>query len=221
LWGLGSFIGVLRDFVKRLLVAEPSFIEIRPIPKNVWPPKWPPFHGGLERIPVGLAERDACYGDPKVSIGASNRLKVSREYARNLATVAASRIPNYHRRVYMATKAAPYFIEAMRRAQEACPDWTPKRIGCFNPRRMRHSSDPRTPLSDHTYGIAFDIDSGQNRAWSRKKHPERPQPFKEGWDEFSDIPEGVVLAFESVGFEWGGRWKSYIDPHHFSLRKVK
>ena len=68
--------------------------------------------------------------------------------------------------------------------------------------------------------IAFDIDPSKNRAWSRKKYPKRPHPFQIGWDEFSDIPEGVIIAFESCGFEWGARWKTFCDPMHFSLRKI-
>lgn len=180
-----------------------------------------PFKGGLEKIPVGLKERDEVYGQPILSVGAGNRFKVDRAFAKNLGIVPASSFGNYSRRIYMHRKAAPYFIEAMRRAAIRCPGWGPKRIGCFNPRRMRHSSNPRVPFSDHTYGIAFDIDPSKNRAWSRKKYPNRPGPFEDGWEEYSDIPRGVILAFESIGFEWGGRWSSFIDPMHFSLRKVK
>lgn len=180
-----------------------------------------PFDGGLIGIPVGLKERDEVYGEPSVSVGADNRFKVSRKFGKNLGTVPAERFPNYFRRLYMHRLVAPYFVEAMRRAHINCPDWKPKRIGCFNPRRMRHSKDPRVPFSDHTYGIAFDIDPSENRAWSRRKYKDRPMPFTKGWKEYSSLPAGVVMAFESVGFEWGGRWKTFCDPMHFSLRKVK
>ena len=180
-----------------------------------------PFDGGLIKIPVGLKERDEVYGKPSLSIGANNRFKVDRQFAKNLGIVPASSFRNYSRRIYMHRKAAPYFIEAMRRAFVSCPEWRPKKIGCFNPRRMRHSKNPRVPFSDHTYGIAFDIDPAENRAWSRKKYKDRPMPFGKGWKEYSNLPSGVVMAFESVGFEWGGRWKTFCDPMHVSLRKVK
>ena len=181
---------------------------------------FPEFDGGLKSIPVGLAERDRIYGRPVISIGASGRFKVDRSFARRLSTIPAREFRNYHRRLYCHKIFHAYFIEAMRRAYEICPSWKPKKIGCFNPRRMRHSKDPRVPFSDHTYGIAVDIDPGRNRAFSRKKYPDRPKPFDVDWDIYSQIPEGVVLAFESVGFDWGGRWKNYCDPMHFSLRKL-
>jgi len=87
-------------------------------------------------------------------------------------------------------------------------------------RRMRHSKDPRVPFSDHTYGIAVDIDPGQNRAFSRKKYPDRPKPFEDGWEQYSSIPRSVVEIWEDLGWDWGGRWKNYCDPMHFSLRKL-
>ena len=31
------------------------------------------------------------------------------------------------------------------------------------------------------------------------------------------LPRAFVEAFESVGFSWGGRWKGYCDPMHFSF----
>lgn len=190
-------------------------------------PDWEPFTGGLDKIPVGLKEREEVYGVPILRIKTDNTWGIDRRFARNLATVPSSEFACYHRRLYMHRKVAVHFIEALRRATVACPDWTPKRIGCFNPRRMRHSKNPRVPLSDHTWGIAFDIDSKTNRSWSKRKYPNRQsEPFAPGWGENSDIPEEVVLAFESCGFEWGGRWASvfhggtFCDPMHFSLRKI-
>ena len=114
---------------------------------------------------------------------------------------------------------APYFVEAMRRAKVVTPGYSVTRIGCFNPRHMRH--DKSRPLSDHTWAIAFDVNSSTNRAFYRK--PTDPLPFEEGWEEFSSMPEAFVLAWESVGFTWGGRWGNgkrggFCDPMHYSLR---
>lgn len=182
--------------------------------------EWPEFDGGLKSIPVGLSGRDRIYGRPIISIGASGRFKVDRSFARRLSTIPASEFRNYSRRIYCHKKIHAYFIEAMRRSFEVCPAWRPKKIGCFNPRRMRHSKDPRVPFSDHTYGIAVDIDPGQNRAFSRKKYPDRPKPFEDGWEQYSSIPRSVVEIWEDLGWDWGGRWKNYCDPMHFSLRKL-
>jgi len=223
---LWSWLRELRAFLLQMLAADESPHCLPPLEKNktvhVWPPSWPEFKGGeLEKIPAGLREREEVYGQPNVSISTGNRFKVSRAFAKNLGTIPAHTFTQYSNRIYCHLLVHPYVKEAMRRAFEVCPLWRPRKIGCFNPRRMRHSKNPRVPLSDHTWAIAFDIDPKQNRAWSRKKHPDRPQPFTENWSDFSDIPEGVILAWESVGFEWGGRWKTFCDPMHFSLRKVK
>jgi len=220
--GFLGFCRVLSFATKRLRVEEiPISLEVREIPKNIWPPEWSEFQGGeLKTIPKGLKERDIVYGRPILSVKANNRFAVDRAFAKNLGTVSSDHFPNYSRRLYMHKKVAPYFVEAMRRAYEVCPDWKPKRIGCFNPRRMRHSKNPRVPFSDHAYAIAFDIDPSENRAWSRKKYKNRPRPFEKGWEKYSNIPEGVVLAFESVGFDAGMRWKTFCDPMHFSLRKL-
>jgi len=184
---------------------------------------WAAFDGGLDRIPVGRAEMIAVYGDPVVTYDAKGIVKVDRkwEYA-NLATVPAALIPGYHRRIYMHRLVAPYFKEAMRRAVAVCPDYRFAKIGCFAPRHMRHSKT--RPLSDHTWAIAFDVNAEQNKAFTR--NASGPLPFCPGWKKHSDLPQGVVEAFESVGFEWGGRWGNgpsggYCDPQHFQLRKTK
>lgn len=190
------------------------------------PSYFPPFDGGLERIPVGRKEMIEVYGDPgcKIKRGLTGKIKVvpSKKWEyKNCSTIPAKAIPGYHRKIYMHTKVAPYFREAMRRATSENPLYKFKKIGCFNPRFMRFN--PEMPLSDHTWGIAFDINSSQNKSFTRGKTT--PMPLKPGWEEFSDIPEGVVCAFESVGFEWGGRWGKevggYVDPMHFSLRRTR
>jgi hypothetical protein len=229
MWGLPDLSRVLKLLFERLRFGQPPRqllrIETQPA-KNIWPPEWEEFNGGLDKIPVGLKEREEVYGVPILQIRANNTWNVDRKFAKNLFTVSSSEFVSYVRDLYVHRKVAPYFVEALRRAQDVCPEWKPKRIGCFNPRRMRHSKNPRVPLSDHTWGIAFDIDSKTNRAWSRKRFPNRQHiPFAPGWDENSDIPEGVVLAFESLGFDWGGRWAhprngTFVDPMHFSLRKL-
>lgn len=113
----------------------------------------------------------------------------------------------------MHRKVAGHFIEAMSRAVEACPEYKFSRIGCFNPRHQRY--DPNRPPSDHTWAIAFDINAQSNR-WA----PGQIEPWSDRWGEYSDLPRGVVEAFESVGFEWGGRWRGARDTMHFSLRQT-
>jgi len=211
-----------------------SFLQrfFEPVPPLILPPApteeddvaelvdgWPPFDGPLDKIPQGRKEMVEVYGDPDV-IFTGKRVRVSRKFGRLLHTIPSNRIPGYHRRLYMHRLASAAFVESMRRSRLVAPDYEFKRIGCFSPRFQRH--DPTRPLSDHTWGIAFDVNASENRAFYRKPHD--PLPFEEGWRGRSDLPLSVVLAWESVGFDWGGRWGNgkrggFCDPMHFSLRK--
>jgi len=131
-------------------------------------------------------------------------------------------IAGYSKKIYMHRAVVPYFLEAQTRAVQACPDFRLTRIGCFCPRFQRHN--PSRPLSTHTYGIAFDLDPPQNKAFRRAGSD--PLPFEIGWNEYSTLPRGLVEAWESVGFVWGGRWGNgpdggFCDPMHFQLAKVR
>jgi len=171
--------------------------------------EWKP---AVDPIPT-MAQINEVYGDPE-PIWRDGKGHVSSTWERaHCHTVSASLIPGYDKRIYMHSLVAPHFREAMRRAVAACPEYTFRRIGCFNPRKMRH--DANAPWSTHTWAIAFDINADTNKAFMRE--PGDPRPFEVGWDQRSDLPVGVVQAFESVGFEWGGRWSGYVDPMHFQL----
>ncbi len=219
------------EFLEALFVFLKTFFEPR-LPE-LPPPKpseddamvelvdgWPEFDGPLKSIPRGRKGMVEVYGDPSVTYSRKGTARVSKEFARRLHTVPAELLRGYHRRIYMHRLASPYFREALRRAKLVAPNYEFKRIGCFNPRHMRH--DKSRPLSDHTWAVAFDINSAANRAFYRK--PSDPKPFEDGWERFSDLPESVVVAFKSVGFSWGGDWGlgrrgGFCDPMHFSLRR--
>ncbi len=66
--------------------------------------------------------------------------------------------------------------------------------GCFNFRPQRGSSKK---LSLHAWGVAIDLNPSTNQLGT-----------------LGEMHPGVVVAFESSGFEWGGRWER-TDPMHF------
>lgn len=198
---------------------RPSLQGDPPVPtQEESPPReeWKPFEGPLERIPVGRTEMIKVYGDPDVSYKEDGSVVVSKKWAnQHGVTVSAALIPGYEHRMWMHKLVAPYFREAMRRSVEVAPWYKFEKIGCFAPRHQRH--DKTRPLSDHTWGIAFDINPSKNKAFYRKEGD--PKPFEAEWIRYSNIPSSVVEAWESVGFEWGGRWETFCDPMHMSLRK--
>ena len=73
-------------------------------------------------------------------------------------------------------------------------------IQTYNYRGKRGSSG----LSLHSWGIAIDINPGQN-------------PYQPGkYDEVqTDIPREIIDIFNKYGFQWGGEWPGQRDPMHF------
>lgn len=69
--------------------------------------------------------------------------------------------------------------------------------GCYAPRFIQR--DGSKPLSMHAWGLAVDINVGDNPVGSRP-----------------NLDPKVVAIMEKWGFRWGGRW-SPPDGHHFEL----
>ena len=65
----------------------------------------------------------------------------------------------------------------------------------------------------------MDINPEHNKA-KHYKRGDAPEPWSEEWMHVwpKGVPQGVVAAFESCGFEWGGRWATFCDGMHFSFK---
>jgi hypothetical protein len=116
-------------------------------------------------------------------------------------------------KLYMHKLFEPYLREALRRCRATNTLDEIVTMGCYNFRHQRH--DKARPLSYHSWGIAVDINSLRNKAVNIAA----PRPWGPQWMEIwpLGVSEGLVAAFESVGFSWGGRWQSFPDPMHFEL----
>ena len=74
--------------------------------------------------------------------------------------------------------------------------------------------------SQHAFGLAVDLNPLQNPfVSSREIWPEGSEMYVDrSLDEPAMIKEGdaVTTAFDSIGWHWGGRWRSLKDYQHFS-----
>ena len=164
------------------------------------PGKWGMFEGPLFGIPAGRNALYLIYGDPGVTYGRDGTVKVSREWERANCVITRG-LPGYAKPLYVHRLVEPYLREGMRRAAIAAPSYLIRTLGCFAPRHQRH--DRSRPLSDHTWACAFDINASTNKP-----------------NTVGDMPPEFVECFTSLGFEWGGQWKSFKDPMHLQLRRT-
>ena len=68
-----------------------------------------------------------------------------------------------------------------------------------------------TRLSEHSFGIALDINVGYSDYWRWAKPVKGTIPYK------NRIPLAIAALFERFGLIWGGRWYHY-DTMHFEYR---
>jgi hypothetical protein len=170
-------------------------------------------------VPVGWKETIATYGDPNVTHGPKGKVIVNPKWERANMMLARN-LPFGIAKLYVHRKVEPYLREGLRRAEvelrRAGLDWEPLKVGCYDPRHQRHNS--KLPLSDHTLGIAIDVDSALNAPKTTDV-----RPFTPDWHRLwpGGLPKQFVEGLKSVGFDWGGDWKPWKDPMHFSLRKIR
>jgi hypothetical protein len=178
-----------------------------------------PFDGPLSDRPNTRKEVIAMFGDP--SRGGLYKVKADPTWqAQNIVELHGDKafLPILASRYFpIHHDIEPYAREAFRRAEEAVPGYI-QRAGTwgYNFRHMRH--DPKKPLSNHSWGIAIDVNPDDNRAkdFGAGKRPELwGADWLKRWPR--GLPPRVVEAFESCGFAWGGRWKGYCDPMHFEF----
>lgn len=171
-----------------------------------------PWDPPLHHIPTNRAEVYEVFGDP-------GTVRIDRAFERKNLVVARDLPGDWNKnrgRLYVHRKAEPYVREVLARLERARLLVEIEKIGCFNFRHMRHN--PRLPLSLHSWAIALDINPADNAAHYFKRG-DRPEAFSEGWWGIwpTGLSEEIVFCFEEVGWKWGGRWKTFVDPMHFQL----
>jgi hypothetical protein len=196
---------------------QASITEHLPVPEPK-PLPWKPWDGPLTEQPKNRAQVYEMFGNPGTT-------RVSSVwYVENIVEVyGANALPGVPGKWYVKIQkdVEPYAREGLRRVSLSSP-YKIERCGGFV---FRHSQyNDSLPLSYHAFGLALDFDSYKNGA--RRFEPgTNPEPWSPEW--LAIWPHGVdeqfVLAMESCGWHWGGRWtrpsridgKIFIDPMHF------
>ena len=186
--------------------------------------QWPIFDGPCSVQPRNQKEVVAMMGDPTRG-GAymkPDHPDPVWEHANIIECHGDNAIPGLERFYFKCHRMVePYMREAFRRAFTVAPTYI-KSAGGFVFRHMRH--DDSMPLSNHSWGVAVDIESGKNKGVTFKRGT-APKAWTPEWYKVwpQSIPKVIVDAFASCGFAWGADWdedgdtsdETYLDPMHF------
>jgi hypothetical protein len=114
-----------------------------------------------------------------------------------------------------------HVVLAKRFRPNADPDSQGSVTASFNCRPVVTPDGPGDTFSQHSYGLAVDINSLQN-PYVREDGFVRNRFARPYVDRSKDLPgmihagDMVVRAFAEIGWEWGGDWTSGKDYMHFS-----
>ena len=186
--------------------------------------EWPVWDGPGESQPAS-GEQKGYFGDPETSKGSN---VMSRNWYRdNIIECHESlgnRLPGIPARWYIKVHwmVEPYLREALRRCAITCPDYVIERLGNYHFRHIQNN--PSKPLSMHSFGVAFDVNSADNgvERYSRGGAPAAYSPeYMARWP--NGVPAEFVQCFTSCGFAWGSDWNedgrtedhTFLDPMHF------
>lgn len=113
-------------------------------------------------------------------------------------------------------------VLAKRFRPNADPDTRASVTAAFNCRPVVTPDGPQDTYSQHSYGLAIDINSLQN-PYVRSDGYVRNRFARPYIDRSQDLPgmihdgDVVVRAFAAIGWKWGGDWSGGKDYMHFSL----
>jgi hypothetical protein len=197
-----------------------SIITIDDLP----PPADGGFHSAIQAVPASVLARSTWTSDCPVAATDLRYVTVSFRGFDGLAhtgeLLVNARAANAMVTVFGKLFAAGYPIEQMRVAStaelNAPPTGDDNSTGAFACRPVRG----QTAWSQHAYGLAVDVNPFQNPYHSGDVVlPELATSYLDRGDVRAGMiqPDGpVVRAFASVGWQWGGDYRSLKDFMHFS-----
>lgn len=198
-------------------------VEVMPITPARPDGKWEPFDGPALRQPRNRTEVYEIFGDPGKYV--ENKAWTEK----NLVWChekKGNRLPGVPERWWIGVHriVEPYLREALQRLLISCPWFVIEVLGSHNWRTIRHRAGG--PLSYHSWGIAFDLNSKINFGKDFPKG-KAPQMGTKEWDDIwkpdpRRINREVIDVFESCGFRSGADWdedgltsdETYVDLMH-------
>ena len=103
------------------------------------------------------------------------------------------------------------FFSWMEKETDWYPVWS-SGVRSFEKQKHLHSINSKNPTaggSKHNYGLAFDINIKNRRTG---------QQLYKADSKYKWLSSGIPQQAEKMGFVWGGRFKGYNDPIHFSKK---
>jgi hypothetical protein len=188
------------------------------------PPADGGFHSTIQAVPASVLARSSWTSGCPVAASDLRYVTVSFRGFDGLAhtgeLLVNARAANAMVTVFGKLFAAGYPIEQMRVAStaelNAPPTGDGNSTGAFACRPVRG----QTAWSQHAYGLAVDVNPFQNPYHSGDVVlPELATSYLDRGDVRAGMiqPDGpVVRAFASVGWQWGGDYRSLKDFMHFS-----
>lgn len=156
----------------------------------------PKFTDAPVSVPSTRGQLVRIFGDIKYVNTEGGQIKITNDWAKK--NMVKAELPIVGKR-WVHRKLEDYFATALRLIELEGFGGEITQFGTWSPRHILHN--PKKPLSLHSWGIACDINWFENHYKGESKlHPI------------------VVNAFKSIGFTWGGDWRTK-DPMHFQYYK--
>ena len=215
------------DGFGRVLPTPPELRERRLPTRDVLaPPEDGRFHATVRPLTPGLVRETDLAWSPGCPVGLNELRYLELSFhgfdgrAHTGALVVNASVAGDVVSVFRKLFAARFPLEEMRLVTQADLDAPPTGDGNTTAAYACRPTVGSTTWSAHAYGLAVDVNPFDNPYTKGDLVlPELASSYLDRDDVRPGMitPDGVVVrAFESIGWTWGGTWRSLKDYQHFS-----